>query len=80
MKGSYYTEPTELPISELFRARFYTSFSKRDGAISSFVKKIKSYAGEFITPSDSFKLRYKDIVIIIKNGVLVNIFKAGKGK
>ena len=72
---SYYKERLDLPVSDKFRARFYTSFSQRKGAISNFVKKVKSYAGEFITKDDSFNLRYNDVVIIIKNGVLINLFK-----
>ena len=74
-RGSYRREHCSLDVSDLFRVRFYTHMSTRGGALSSFIDKIKGYAGEFIDGDESLKLRYKDVLIIIDKGVLVNVFK-----
>ncbi|MFQ3208763.1 MAG: hypothetical protein ACI9HU_000242 [Colwellia sp.] len=80
LKGSYSRAKLSLPASDLFRSRFYSRMSKRDEALKSFVQKIKSYAGEFIVKGETFKLRFNDVVIMINDGELVNIFRSHRGK
>ena len=80
LKGTYSRPELSLPASDLFRSRFYSRMSKRDEALKSFVQKIKNYAGEFIVKGENFKLRFNDVVIMVNDGELVNIFKSCRGK
>ena len=68
-----------IPCSDRFRLRFTLSLSSRYRDLDTFLKRIEIYAKEFITPADSFKLRYKDTVILVDRGVLVNCFRLPRG-
>lgn len=69
-------EYTYIPVSKGFRVKFYDSFSKRSGAITRFTKKIYDYAGEFIEENgEAMKLKYNDLIIVVDNGVLVNLYR-----
>jgi len=78
IKCSAYYETTSIEVSEKFRVRFYDVMSQRSGAMSNFIDTLRDYAGEFISKGESFKLRYKDVVIVIDDGILVNVFRDKK--
>jgi hypothetical protein len=64
-------------VSEHFMARANYLLKFNNGSINTLLRRVYEYAGAFMEPSDSFNLQYQNLKIVIRDGVLINLFKNG---
>jgi hypothetical protein len=64
-------------VSEHFEARVNYLLKFKKGSIGSLLRRVHEYAGEFMQPGDSNNIQYRNLKLIVRDGVLINLFNNG---